>query len=124
MAKQTALSKAPELVLAIEVLKNYLPITDENKTEILVKGRPVYVFQKGVTKYIYLGCFDIRPRMQKGMLTITEHPLFGNSTTKISENENKEEYLKSIQSVVKNLIEKGMLYYKENDKLVQYQINN
>ena len=100
MAKQTALAVAPVSIAANQVLENYLPVTLENKSEVLVIGRPVYVFEKGTTKYKFLGAFDIRPRMQKGTLTIKEHPLFGNCTTKINENETVEEYKYSLQSMV------------------------
>lgn len=121
MAKQASLTKAPNPVPFEFVEEHFTLVTDENKTEILVKGRPVYVFKKGRTKFVYLGCFDIRPRMVKGILITTGHPVFGNCTTRVNENEDKEEYLKSIQSVVKTHIKNGNLYYQESDKLITYQ---
>jgi len=121
MAKQSSLASAPVSIPLNRVEENYLKVTIENKSEILVIGRPVYIFEQGITKHKYLGCFDIRPRMKKGMLTTTGHPLFGSAITKVNETENEEDYLKSIQSVVNIYIEKEQLYYNPNDKLITYQ---
>lgn len=121
MSKKAALAKAPIQIPITQLDESYILVTEEKKSEILVIGRPVYIFEKGQTKNYYMGCFDIRPKMKKGILTITGHPLFGDCECNVRETESKEDYLQSIQSVVQILLKKGILYYRENDRLVKYE---
>lgn len=124
MAKQSSLNNAPADFPIEYVNERYTLVTEENKAEVLIKGRTLYVFSKGKTKYTYNGFFDIRPRHIKGVLTISNHPIFGNCKCLIKEAEDKEEYFKSIRKVIEQHIEQKQLYFKESDKIVQYQFNN
>lgn len=121
MAKQASLKTAPGTFGFEYVESNFILINDANKAEILIEGRVLYILEKRLKLFTYLGCFDFRPRMIKGSLTVSNHPIFGAASSKVINTETAEDYTGSLKAVIKYWLEKGMLYYRESDKLVKYQ---
>jgi hypothetical protein len=104
----------------------YVKITDQNRKELIVLGRVMWIIDKAPVGpgYIINGCFPIRPRLKKNAILCSHgDPMCGgaNPQTFIDFEENEEDYVKSFKSVIDKAINDGTLYIKEKEKLVKYK---
>jgi len=113
-SKQGNFRNAPWLMPKTQ-LEGFTLITEANKQEARVIGRVLY----NIEFSIYGGFFEIMPRLKKGRLSMTNHPFFPDFSIWITADESMEDYKHRFKPVT-HLLERGVLYYKIEDKIVKY----
>lgn len=102
--------------------KDYVPVTPENRKNVIIKGRVVYCIKVvSETFMTYRGSFPIRPQLLRGRLKMKGHPFLPDADTYIPEDENFEAYKTGFNALITLLIEKKQLYFKITDKLIKYE---
>lgn len=101
--------------LAKGQIEGFTLITEANKHEARVIGRVLYNIEFG----IYGGWFEVMARLKKGRLSMTNHPFFPDFSIWITADESMEDYKHRFKPVT-HLLERGVLYFKQDDKIVKY----
>jgi hypothetical protein len=104
--------------------EKFIKVTETNRKHAVVMGRVMYVFGKEAqgTKFVEQGTFDIRPRMQKGVLVVEKHPLYKPFETYVKNEETMDDYRDGFKSVIDLLVKQGRLYIKKGEATIKYSI--
>jgi hypothetical protein len=113
--KANSYNRAPWTMKAKE-FATFRAVNEGNRKNAIVLGRVLYVISKGQ----YRGYFDVRPRLVKCRMSITNHPHMADQKVYIPEDESVEEYKKSFDSLITSLISEGSLYINIKDTLIKY----
>ena len=103
-----------------EEFKKFTLVTPENRKRVVIIGRILYAIEHSGTIMNYNGSFVIRPRLKEGWFKMEGHPFIKDINLYIAEEESREDWSRGFDTVISYLIDKKQLYFKLNDKLVDF----
>jgi hypothetical protein len=105
-----------------KAMKDYAKITDANRKAAIVIGRIIYVFfPDNKSKFRYGGFMEIWPKLTKGMIQVSNHPVLPTHDFFATQDMETEDYKGLFEPLLTKKIAQGILYIKKEDKLVKYK---
>ncbi len=96
--------------------EGFIQVTEANRKFCLKTGKTMYVIKPTVKGYDNLGDYPLRPRLVEGWMTID------GKRVRISETEDRKEYIDTFNDVNNWWIEKGFLFVNPNKELIKYEL--